>query len=404
MRLVLKMMIPVQMPEGARLRSPAPDHATLEAAEPGSRLRVCTVRGQSDLRRRLLEMGFVSGTPLSDPPETGAPARFVAIAGNPNSGKTSVFNCLTGQRRKVGNYPGVTVERIEGRLTLPDGTPARLVDLPGCYSLFARSEDERIARNVLLGLVPGTARPDVVICVVDASNLERNLYLTTQLLESGVRVCVALTMADVADRAGAHVDPAVLSEALEVPVVAVNGRTGHNLDELRAAIRRARAPGRRWRLPEPAERAIGTVREAVAAAGLVVAPAQEGEAIRLLTQARDGDPFLERGGPELHEAVTGARRRLEEAGIDRAALEAECRYALCSDFAGRATQARRPPGVTLSERIDRVATHRVLGPILYLGLLALIFRAVYSWAEPFMNWIEAGTGWCGEVVGGLLGP
>jgi ferrous iron transport protein B len=289
-------------------------------------------------------------------------------------------------------------------MTLPLGR-ARVVDLPGCYSLHARAEDERIARDVLLGLRADAPRPDVLLAVVDASNLERNLFFVTQLMETGVPVCVALNMVDVAERSGVPVDAAALEEALGVPVVPVIGRTGWNLPALKEAVGRARrAEGRTWRLPAKGEEALAIVRDAVARASIVPADAVEGEAVRLLVGAGDDDPSLARGGAEVREAVRNARARLEEAGIDREAAEAECRYALSNDIARRVRRVAPSPGPSLSERIDRVVTHRVLGPLIYLAIMALIFRAVYAWAEPFMNWIQAGTDWLGASVAKLLGP
>src|SRR5579862_7550042 len=141
----------------------------------------------------------------------------VALIGNPNSGKTTLFNALTGLRQKVGNYPGVTVERKEGRASLPDGTTLRLLDLPGLYSLTPHSPDEAIALDVLLGLRPDTPRPDLIVNVVDSSNLERNLYLTSQLLDIGLPVVIALTMTDTLDRVGARLDAAALEANIGVP-------------------------------------------------------------------------------------------------------------------------------------------------------------------------------------------
>ena len=327
----------------------------------------------------------------------------VALAGNPNSGKTSVFNALTGLRHRVGNYPGVTVERIEGRTDLPDGSRAVVIDLPGCYSLFARSEDERIARDALLGLLPGTKRPDVAVVVVDATNLERNLYFATQLMETGIEVCVALNMVDLAERRGIPVDAAELSAALGVPVVPVVGRTGQGIPELRRAILEARHAARKWRMPETGEEALGLVRDVVCRAGLVPDRACEGEALRLLTHARDDDPFLRRGGDELRRALEEARARLDEAGIDRVSVEAECRYAHCNDVARRARKRSSDPGPSPSERADRILTHKVFGPLIYLAVMWVIFDSVYSWAGPFMDWIEAGTAWVGGKAGALLG-
>ncbi|MDA1195727.1 MAG: 50S ribosome-binding GTPase, partial [Planctomycetota bacterium] len=193
--------------------------------------------------------------------------RVIVLAGNPNSGKTSIFNALTGLRRKVGNYPGITVDRVEAALTLPDGTGARLVDLPGCYSLLPRSEDERLARGVLLGLDPRVPRPDVAIVVVDASSLERNLYFTTQLLDMCVPVVVALNMMDVAEARELGVDPAALEVALGVPVVPVVGRTGDNVGALLEALPRAAVPGRVWSLSVEGEAALAELAKALRAEG-----------------------------------------------------------------------------------------------------------------------------------------
>src|SRR5947208_9400758 len=134
----------------------------------------------------------------------------VALAGNPNSGKTTIFNALTGLRQKVANYPGVTVEKKTGRCKLDDGRWIDVIDLPGTYSLISRSPDERVAMEVLRGLRKDTATPDVVVVVVDASNLQRNLYLVSQLIELGEPLVVALNMMDIAERRGIHVAPAKL--------------------------------------------------------------------------------------------------------------------------------------------------------------------------------------------------
>ena len=150
------------------------------------------------------------------PSRDGAVAiRRIALAGNPNAGKTTLFNALTGLKQRVGNYPGVTVDKKEGRLALRDGD-AVLLDLPGTYSLSPKSPDEAIARDVLLGLREDTAAPDAVVIVVDASNLERNLFLATQILELGLPSIVALNMTDVAKTHGKAVNAAALSRELGV--------------------------------------------------------------------------------------------------------------------------------------------------------------------------------------------
>src|SRR5689334_22897533 len=158
-----------------------------------------------------------------DTPLKGNAALTIALAGNPNSGKTTIFNGLTGLRQKVANYPGVTVEKKTGRCKLDDGTWIDLIDLPGTYSLISRSPDETVAMEVLRGIREGTKQPDAVIVVVDASNLQRNLYLVSQLIELGRPMVVALNMMDIAERRGIKVSPEALQKKLGVPVVPIVG-------------------------------------------------------------------------------------------------------------------------------------------------------------------------------------
>lgn len=179
----------------------------------------------------------MSGCPRCGDGSDRAEARFhggghlhVALAGNPNTGKSSIFNALTGSRQHVGNWPGKTVERREGSFT-HDGLAVAVVDLPGTYSLNANSPEEMIARDYLVG-----ADLDGVIVVVDASNLERNLYLTVQVLEMGLPAVVALNMVDVAERRGAFVDEARLADHLGVPVVPTVARSGRGMESLRDSI------------------------------------------------------------------------------------------------------------------------------------------------------------------------
>src|SRR5580658_3622493 len=174
----------------------------------------------------------------------------VALAGNPNSGKTTIFNGLTGLRQKVANYPGVTVEKKTGRCRLADGSLAAIIDLPGTYSLISRSPDEQVAMEVLRGLRADTRLPDAVIVVIDASNLQRNLYLVSQLIEMGKPLVVALNMMDVAKRRGLHVSPERLEKQLGVPVVPVVGHKRQGIEKLKEAIQNARvAPMPDWQLP-----------------------------------------------------------------------------------------------------------------------------------------------------------
>src|SRR3954470_21980538 len=189
---------------------------------------------------------------VSDSPLAGKAQLTIALAGNPNSGKTTIFNALTGLRQKVANYPGVTVEKKTGRCHLPDGRTATIIDLPGTYSLISRSPDEHVAMEVLRGLRPDTPAPDAVIVVVDASNLQRNLYLVSQLIELGRPMVIALNMTDVAARRGLDVSPALLENELGVPVIPLVGHKREGIDQLKAAVAKARvAPLPNFPLPDP---------------------------------------------------------------------------------------------------------------------------------------------------------
>jgi ferrous iron transport protein B len=210
----------------------------------------------------ILESPSRTEEPAAASAERGAKSLVVALAGNPNAGKTSLFNSLTGLKQKVANYPGVTVERKEGVWSLDsDSAPARLIDLPGLYSLDAASIDEEIARDVITGRMASMPAPDVIVAVVDSTNLERNLYLVTQLLETGRPVVVALTMFDLAERAKLEIDSEALGASLGVRVVPVTAKQRRGLEELARAVRETvgtGASGARW----PLSRALNLARAA----------------------------------------------------------------------------------------------------------------------------------------------
>ena len=341
---------------------------------------------------------------LESPPQTAPPAGdgagreagqlVVALAGNPNAGKTSIFNALTGLRQKVANYPGVTVERKEGVWTLDDALPgARLVDLPGLYSLEAASIDEEIARDLLTGRIGGTPAPDVIVAVVDATNLERNLYLVTQLLEAGRPLVIALSMVDMAERAKLEVDAEALARSLGVPVVPVTAKQRRGLDELARAVLGAvgaPAPGAKWRLSPRAEEEVRRLYAAGAAS--------REEALRdLYSDQLPADA-------ERREAVRDARERL--AGLDprwwQEPLTARYRWIeTVTEGAVRGGRGERP---SATERIDRVVTHRLLGPLVLLLVMAVVFQAIFSWATLPMDLIDRGFGALGELLRAQMPP
>ncbi|HJQ33605.1 MAG TPA: ferrous iron transport protein B [Pyrinomonadaceae bacterium] len=310
----------------------------------------------------------------------------VALAGNPNAGKTSLFNALTGLRQKVANYPGVTVERKEGVWTLSaELPPARLVDLPGLYSLEAASIDEEIARDVITGRMEGTPAPDVIVAVVDATNLERNLYLVTQLLEAGRPVVIALSMVDLAERAKIEIDAERLGKALGVRVVAVTAKQRRGLDELGRAVLDAvgeRPTGAKWRLSQRAETEV----RRLYAAG---AESRE-EALRdLYSEELPADP-------ERREAVEAARERLSKADPRWWQEPLTARYRWIEEVTEGAVRGARSERPGATERIDRLVTHKFFGPLILLVVMAVVFQAIFSWATLPMDLIDRGFGVLGE--------
>jgi len=264
--------------------------------------------------------------------------RRVALLGNPNCGKTALFNLLTGSRQKVANYAGVTVERKEGRVLSPAGHSYRVLDLPGAYSLNADSADEAVTRDVLLGRLEDEDRPELLVCVTDATNLRLNLRLVLEVRQLGIPMVLALNMSDLAARRGIKVDTEKLSKLLGVPVVNTVGVQRNGAEALLATLDQ-------MDLAALAERA----------------PAWETPSLEDVTRT--------------HRRV---RRILAEV-LD--APDTDSRY---------------------DEKIDRVIMHPVFGLLILAVVLLLMFQAVFSWAAVPMGVIEAGTGWLGEWVSGLM--
>lgn len=266
----------------------------------------------------------------------------IALAGNPNAGKTTLFNSLTGLKQKVANYPGVTVERKEGPWRL-NGKTAGLIDLPGLYSLDATSLDEHIASDILRGMQEGVRKPDAVVAVVDATNLERNLYLVMQLFEYGVPVVIALTMIDVFERQKHRIDVKMLAKRLNAPVVPVDAKTGRGIDEL----------GER----------VGDV--------LFTTPAVPYQF----------DAEAENSGP--HGKIFA-------------------RYNFISDVVQDAVLHSDYRSHERSDRIDRVLTHPFFGLVILVGILLMVFQAIFSWASLPMDLLEKGFGSLADLTRSAL--
>ncbi len=328
----------------------------------------------------------------------------VAILGNPNTGKSTLFNAITGFRQHVGNYPGVTVERRIGRWRLEDDElEIDLVDLPGTYSLAASSRDEAIVSEVLLGRAANVPSPDVIVVVVDAANLARNLFLTTQLLELGMPVVVALNMVDLAESSGLHVDVEALGSALGVTVVPIVATKREGIDDLKHAILAAPNQSRTAALPEfptcVREERDGLATTLVGVRSGCTRQIAHVEALQLLL-----DPggyyeqrLVEQCGPSIADELTERRARMTAAGASLAEVEGESRYAWIEGVMTRVVTRTGENDTDLSDRVDRVLTHPVAGLVVLLAIMATCFQAVYTWAAPLMNAIDslfiAVSGW-----------
>ncbi len=328
----------------------------------------------------------------------------IALVGNPNAGKTTVFNAITGSHQHVGNYPGVTVEKKEGRRVVGD-TSVHVVDLPGTYSLTAYSLEEVVARNFVID-----ERPDVVIDVVDASNLERNLYLTTQFIELGVPVVVALNMMDVAGSMGRSIDIALLSELLGVPVVATVASKSEGVEDLLkvavAVARERRPPARDISYGRELESHIREITEIVDAAGGLPGVPSRWVALKLLEDDGEVRSDVESdiaGGTELLERVRRVRAHLEAVIGDDAELAlADRRYGFINGACAEAVTSTTPTAVDWTERIDQVVTSRILGIPIFLLLMWAMFELVFRLGAPPMGWLESGFVALGRLVAGLL--
>ena len=350
----------------------------------------------------------------------------VVLTGNPNCGKTTLFNALTGLRGRVGNYAGVTVERKEGSLTGADARfPVTLLDLPGTYSLSPQSPDEQIARDILFQRAADVPAPDLVVVVVDASNLQRNLYFATQVIELGHPTLLTLNMVDVARDRGHDIDTDALSKALGVPVIPMVASQGEGLEPLRQSIRsQASSPGTRHVIP----REFNELPEAFGREAQAIETALErhfphrsrlaaAEALLLLSDERalptdktntdgntNGNTANTRYPEALIEQVLSARRRLEAAGVDWRSTAIEARYARLFAIEQHVTRETPPPDELLSDRIDRVVTHRVWGPLIFVTVMALMFQSIFWLAQYPMDGIEAAVDALAQWVGSSMPP
>lgn len=344
-------------------------------------------------------------------------APVYALVGNPNCGKSTLFNALTGLKQKVGNYPGVTVERKVGTAYTQHGQPLTLIDLPGAYSLAARSPDEAVTRDVLLGRRSDTPMPDRIVCIADATNLERNLYLVHQILDLGRPVILVLNMMDLATQAGLTVRTARLEHELGIPVIPCEATTGKGILELKLALSRQDLPLPRhaWDVPAALASAVAELQASLIASDAKAPLVARAEALLLLT---DTDPVRVAGSTPLSATTNRILENWKNCwatdGTDCSGLLVSARY----DAIGHlARQTIVPPAgsseghangtssaLVLSDHIDAVVTHPILGWVVFGTIMATMFFGIFTLAGIPMGWIESLMAFISGHVSDLIPP
>jgi len=324
-----------------------------------------------------------------------------AFVGNPNCGKSTLFNALTGLKQKVGNYPGVTVEKKIGETYSQHGHPIKIIDLPGAYSLAARSPDEAVLRDVLLGRRADTPQPDRIVCIIDASNLERNLYLVHQILDLGRPVILALNMMDLAAKSGLEIRIARLEKELGVPVIPCEAANGKGIVELRLAMSRTDLPLAKhaWKIPAPIAPAVSELAASLQENDGKAPLSARAEALLLLT---DQDTVRVTGSKPLHDRTSEIfhnwQKRWAGEGTDWAGSLVSSRYDAITELCSRIVVRKTNLGPSTSDRIDQVVTHPVWGWASLAGIMALLFLSIFTLAEYPMNFIDGRIAALGDWV------
>ena len=339
---------------------------------------------------------------------------WVALVGNPNSGKTAIFNLLTGMDQKVSNYPGITVEKKLGTGKFNDGTAYHLLDFPGTYSLTPESFDERIVTEQVLEWIHGKNPPAVIVSVVDATNLSRNLYLTTQLLDLGIPIVIALNMMDLVDQTE-KLDASSLKKWLcAAAIVPVSALKKSGLNKLQEQVRASilTKPVNNDIFPLEVTKTLETILMPITSllyTKLGYTPRlAAAQALRLITRnstlelynnaIQEGQKINSKTVNELEHLRTVAIKEIEKAELKPSSLEAMLRYQwldanLAQDRSDHTNQIRK---INANEKIDQILTHRWLGPGIFIGLLYFIFQSIFNFASIPMDWIEAGVNWLGK--------
>ena len=317
----------------------------------------------------------------------------VALVGNPNAGKSTIFNRLTGLRQRIGNYPGVTVERKSG-LLLHEGREANVLDLPGTYSLAAHSLDQRVVVDALEGLIGPV--PDLVVCVLDACQLKRNLFLVTQIAEMELPMVVVLNQIDAARKQGVVLDAALLETRLGVPVVSTVASVGEGIDCLKNAIFAARERPRtmqRIEWPQSVRHAFDQLRS------VVDEGVGDSDLQRILFDSDSAVAERVFQGRDRHQSVVArARESLASDGLNPGSAEAVLIYRHLDSLVEGTIRLSGAAPQSTSESIDKLLLHRFWGTVVFAGIMWVVFQSVYAWAGPLMDGIEFLTGQLQAVV------
>lgn len=323
----------------------------------------------------------------------------IALIGNPNSGKSTVFNQLTGLRQKTGNFPGVTVDMKEGRLRFPSGVEATLIDLPGTYSLYPTSSDEKIVTTVLTNPRDGFY-PDALVYIADVNHLEKHLLLFTQLRDLGLPILMALNMSDTAAEAGIKVNTARLSERLGVPIISISGRTGENIQKLLLELEQLlKKKGGGWKNPEPFYPFREAEKQVVDAVQLNLSVDNPYRAL-IIAHHHSWLPFLTK---QEHETLAAIVQTKDFQSLRAQVDETLDRFDRFVPIVRQTVLQPSEEPATFTDRIDATLTHRFFGPFIFFGVMLMVFMAIFFGYDITGGWVESVTGAGIDFIGSQMG-
>lgn len=324
----------------------------------------------------------------------------IAVVGNPNTGKSTLFNFLCGTRQKVGNYPGVTVERKSGFMTLNDFS-VELIDLPGSYSLRADSHDERVVVDSLMGRNFELSPPDYILFILDSTNIQRNLYLFSQIAELHFPVIVALTMTDLMERSGVALDVDLLEKFLMVPILSVSASNSESLEvfknNLNESLKMPHYPSLEFNFPLELEELVDQLYEVLKSKYRI----SRFDVRNLILYRNDPENAIFEKEERDRSLIDEARNTAKKLNLSVPSIIAARRYAWANGIVQH-VEKRKKPGDSFLSRLDRLVTHRVFGFAIFIFVMYVMFSSIYSWSVPLMNTLDAFFHAAGSLAGEYL--